>query len=402
MSRTAESTIKGFLYQFQKTIKEILDSSYDDIITVEGIVEDVDVDHADGSTTATQCKYHESVGNFITSLIYKPLVQMAAHYAENNTADITYRLFVHVPSESISSRRITSSELDAALASSNSSLQSTIRRIPSTINKVDFLNRLTLEFGESIDSLSDSIKETLSDIEIPNSDVESILYPNAINFIARMSCGDTVQERTITRGDFEQFLSSSNSTAISRWTLALKSKKQLLTSKKKQLAQYLSQNSRERCIYISKLQIPDFNNRIVVFINNFLAKYHTKALHTKTPIFAFDCNIDELNEITYRLHQKNITVSTGYVGSTFDVGYLFRTPIQPSTRSLVAQREFQIRLISTQEHPEALNHRKCDDLFFICKDRPTGVDCTDIETSDIGVPNFSELEYVLSIRNDYE
>ncbi|EPE2651041.1 hypothetical protein ACSG7X_002766 [Vibrio fluvialis] len=48
MSRTAESTIKGFLYQFQKTIKEILTAPFDSSITVEGIVEDVDIDHIDG------------------------------------------------------------------------------------------------------------------------------------------------------------------------------------------------------------------------------------------------------------------------------------------------------------------------------------------------------------------
>lgn len=402
MSRTAESTIKGFLYQFQKTIKAILESSYDDIITVEGIVEDVDVLHADGSTTAIQCKYHESVEVFITSLIYKPLLQMAANYSSNPVANITYRLFIHVQNQDNISRNITEAELNSALESTNVKFQPTIRLIAEDFDKADFLNKLTLEFGESIDDLSNSIKELLAEIDIKNSDVENILYPNSINHIARVSCGDTPQSREINRQDFESFLSSSNSTAISKWTLALNTKRQLLTSKRKQLSQYLSLNSRERYFYLSKDQLLNFNEGIVVFISNYLAKYHTKALHLKTPTFVFDCELDVLLEIQSRLFRKSIKVCTGYIGTKFEVHEFFREPISRNSRSLVNDREFQIRILSYKEQPDAVNHRKCDDLFFVCKNKPNQIDCADIETSEIGVPNFSELEFVLNIRKEYE
>jgi hypothetical protein len=402
MSRTAESTIKGFLYQFQKTIKAILESSYDDTITVEGIVEDVDVCHLDGSTTAIQCKYHESVEAFSKSLIYKPLLQMAENYSSNPAAGITYRLFVHVQNEDHISRSITNAELTSALGSANAKLQATINRIPANFDKADFLTKLTLEFGESIDDLSLSIKSLLEDIEIQNSDVENILYPNSINHIARLSCGDTPESREINRLEFESFLSTSNSTAISKWTLALKTKRQLLTTKRKQLSQYLSQNSRERCFYLSKDQLVDFNDGVVVFIGNFLAKYHIKALHRKTPVFVFDCDLTELHEIEHRLFTKGIKVCAGYIGSKFEVQEFFRDPIRKNTRSLVNEREFQIRILSYGEQPDAVNYRKCDDLFFVCKNKPEQINCDDIEVSEIGVPNFSELEYVLSIRNEYE
>lgn len=44
MSRVADSTIQGFLYQFNITLQEILRSSEDDEITVEGIIEDIDIE----------------------------------------------------------------------------------------------------------------------------------------------------------------------------------------------------------------------------------------------------------------------------------------------------------------------------------------------------------------------
>jgi hypothetical protein len=327
---------------------------------------------------------------------------MAENYSSNPAADITYRLFVHVQNQDQISRSITEAELNSALRSTNAKLQPTINRISGDFDKTDFLTKLTLEFGESIDDLSLSIKSLLEEIEIQNSDVENILYPNAINHIARISCGDTPESREINRSEFERFLSTSNSTAISKWTLALKTKRQLLTTKRKELSQYLSRNSRERCFYLSKDQLIDFNDGVVVFISNFLAKYHTKALHLKTPVFVFDCDFDELNEIQHRLFLKGIRVCAGYIGSKFEVQEFFREPIRKSSRSLVNEREFQIRILSYGDQPEAVNYRKCDDLFFVCKHKPEQIDFVDIEMTEIGVPNFSELEYVLSIRNEYE
>ena len=41
--RQADSTIKGYLYQFNKSILEILKAEDDDIITLEGVIEDIDI-----------------------------------------------------------------------------------------------------------------------------------------------------------------------------------------------------------------------------------------------------------------------------------------------------------------------------------------------------------------------
>ncbi|MFY2825105.1 hypothetical protein [Ruegeria sp. MALMAid1280] len=43
MPRTTHHTIQGFLYQFLKTLKEILAADNDQTITVEGIVKDIEV-----------------------------------------------------------------------------------------------------------------------------------------------------------------------------------------------------------------------------------------------------------------------------------------------------------------------------------------------------------------------
>ena len=50
MSRAADYTIKGFLYQFNKTLLDILNSPDGSNITVEGIVEDVEIETSSGMT----------------------------------------------------------------------------------------------------------------------------------------------------------------------------------------------------------------------------------------------------------------------------------------------------------------------------------------------------------------
>ncbi|MOA38462.1 hypothetical protein D3C78_1601500 [compost metagenome] len=59
MGRSADYTIQGFLYQFNQTLAELLKAADDAEITIEGIVEDIEVATFSG-TKAIQCKYHET------------------------------------------------------------------------------------------------------------------------------------------------------------------------------------------------------------------------------------------------------------------------------------------------------------------------------------------------------
>ena len=62
MDRVASSTIKGFLYQFNVTLEELLNSDSEEIF-VEGRIEDIDIID-ESNLKAIQCKYHESQEKF--------------------------------------------------------------------------------------------------------------------------------------------------------------------------------------------------------------------------------------------------------------------------------------------------------------------------------------------------
>ncbi|MCX2584525.1 DUF4297 family anti-phage-associated protein [Pedobacter sp. MR22-3] len=92
--RTAIDTIKGYFYQFDYAISELLELDLDtDTIIIEGI-EDVDVSTATDEL-AIQCKYYAKT-EYNHSVIAKPIRLMLDHYKEvtnGNKKRINYKLY---------------------------------------------------------------------------------------------------------------------------------------------------------------------------------------------------------------------------------------------------------------------------------------------------------------------
>lgn len=403
--RTADSTIKGFLYQFNKTLLEVTQADDDEIITVEGLVEDIDIYSADGSLRAIQCKYHESQDKFTSSLIYKPLLQMAEAFSKNSKnskKEIEYTIFLHVPNEKLGVRNVEKIMLDEAMATDNKSLTKIVARIENNFDADKFLKNAKIEFGISIDELEVEVKKSLGKYKLTGSDIDTLLYPNAITKISKLSSLKSEADRKISNDDLRKYLSSVTSTAISKWTLSLKNRKEILSQTKKQLENSFSQNSRERCFYFDINEIEDFDKKIVVFIDNYLDKYHSKPSHLKTPIFAVNIDFSSIKDIQYRLFKKGIKANTGLVGDVFEVESFYKEPIQIIQKSKIENREFDLRLLALSSEQHAINHRKGDDLYLVCSSPPECIETTDINYYQVGTNNFNELEYVVSLRNNHE
>lgn len=93
-TRSATATIAGYIYQFDYTIKCLLNLSNDnDSIDIENI-EDIDI-HSCTEDTAVQCKYYAGT-EYNHSIIAKPIRLMLNHYlaVKNGTAQaIDYKLY---------------------------------------------------------------------------------------------------------------------------------------------------------------------------------------------------------------------------------------------------------------------------------------------------------------------
>ena len=93
--RQADSTIKGYLYQFNKSIYEILLLEDEASITLEGAIEDIDV-LSPTSLTTIQCKYHEDKKYQISSVAV-PILEMLCNFCETSYLgkDVKYILYAY-------------------------------------------------------------------------------------------------------------------------------------------------------------------------------------------------------------------------------------------------------------------------------------------------------------------
>ena len=187
MSRTADYTIQGFLYQFNKTLLEVLRSPDGAEITVEGIIEDIEV-ATPSIVIAIQCKYHEAHEQFTPSAIFKPLLQMMQHFQNNPGNKIKYVLFSHFPNQpATSDSPIGKAEFEAALASKNKELDKYTEYLRDKIDLDLFIPQFSLQFGPSFDALVAEVCLALQDAGISESDIDTLAYTNAIHTIASLS-----------------------------------------------------------------------------------------------------------------------------------------------------------------------------------------------------------------------
>jgi hypothetical protein len=401
MARAADYTIQGFLYQFNKTALEILKAEDNEVITVEGIVEDIEVTSS-ASLTAIQCKYHEASTTFTPSMVYKPLLQMLKHFSDNTNTQIRYVLFAHFPNVGTPPPAVAKATLQAALASKDKDLRKHVEAVPADINLDDFLARFTMEFGPSYDDIAKEASTELVANGIPAGDIETLAYPNTIHLIAMLSVHHDAATRQITKKEFLLQLNTIRTTAITRWTLALKTRKKLLEAKRRQLKAHLDKNARLRYFIVDPGSIEDYESEIVLFISDFIEKYHFKPSHISTPILCLCDGRNGVEDIQRRLFEKSIVAEDGYIGGVFQESRFFREPMSSKKTGSGLQREFSLRILSWDNHGRVLNNKKCDDLFIIGEPGCDSLDTVDVNVERLAGATMKEIKYVLGVSNVYE
>lgn len=433
MNREADYTIKGFLYQFNVTLEQLLLSSDGSSTTVEGIIEDIDI-KTPIDTKAIQCKYHETKDNFTLSEITKPILQMLVHYSQNKNADIQYILYAHFPNEKLGEKSLKKTEIERILETKNQKyISSYISKIkPTTDSEIntllakpkktsndlstikdhyltnsaltlnikidDFLcsSRFKFIIGKTLDGVvNDTTKLLAEKANLSSKDVEELFYPNAIQIIANKSIIHDSSDRIIDKESLIRELESTKKIAISRWTKELQTYNQLLKKRRTHLKSNLQQNHRLRYFLFEENEIEDFENKIVNFITDYLSKYHHKIkLHSQTPVFCIKTNkIALISTIESRLFSKGVRVETGYKGEKF-----FQEAFLQEPQRIIKDSWFQfhLRLCSlTPETTEILNEKKCHDFFYIGKEIDLNLDLQDVNIEHIDVSDFKELKYLL-------
>ena len=400
MPRSADYTIQGFLYQFNKSIIELLDSSSDEEVMLEGIIEDIEI-KGQSSIRAIQCKYHEAQEKYTLSKIYKPILQMMESYITYPNSQINYIIYAYFPSESNGTViSLTETELSSVLNTTDKDYKSLIEKIQENINLQEFSKHLIIKFGDSFDGLVRSVKAELIRNGFIESDIEFLTYPNAINEIAQRSIRHDPEERKIRKVDFVSTLKAIKKIAVTKWTLSLKTKAQILLAKRKQLKHGLDINTRQRIFVFDQNSIDDFDEQIVIFINEYLQKYHYKPAHIKTPLFCFNLDNTKVTEIHGRLYKKGVIANIGSIGVCFDDAYFLKEPMISRSKTGNVTREFNLRLATWDCVKQLMSKFSADDIFIIGDNDLTEVSFEDVNVEYLSGTSMQEIKYLFGVKND--
>lgn len=350
--RQADSTIRGYLYQFNKSILEILRLSEDDSITLEGTIEDIDI-LSPTSATTIQCKYHEDKKYQISSVAV-PIIEMLCSYCESSYIgkDIKYFLYAYF-SENVDSiemsdfvnflnstqdkdilikyfHRIYSVPDSTILSIANKGKKNASDKeklatyykanrvsLSLRVNISDFWACFKYIKAEKFDELKESVIRELGKITDQDTAV-AIYYPNAFSYVALLSAKPDVKDRTVVRSDLINFLAQQKTILLNKWTLEATGRKKLLKSKKDILASLFATNPDVRAFVFSDEFLKRNSGTIIPFIREYISKYFKKPKLQKPPVFVFGDNcFDLMQNVIIELYKYQQSVNTGLVGMQF-------------------------------------------------------------------------------------
>jgi hypothetical protein len=176
-----------------------------------------------------------------------------------------------------------SEDIENIFSSRNQEFQPYISKLRGRVNIEDFLQHFTFVFAQPFDGLVKDVYEAFTKNNFSDTDIEALIYPNAIQEIANLSIKHDVDERIITKPLLLERLRTIKTTAVSKWTLALKSRGKVLLARRNQLKHNLSKNSRLRYFIFFKdsfrIWIPISYSLLLIILENTIINRIIYVLH---------------------------------------------------------------------------------------------------------------------------
>jgi len=427
--RQADSAIRGYLYQFNKSIYEILQLADGAEITLEGVIEDIDIQSL-SSTTTIQCKYHEDK-KFKISDVAAPILEMFSHYCECNALGksvsyILYAYYVDNPNsidlDSILGFLSTTKDkdiqtkyfhriytipdegvLNLALKSQKSkdekqtlfdyytnNREKLVLKVPIR----NFWNKFTYIPAEQFDVLQQAVIKEFSTI-VDEDTAKNLYYPNAFSYVAHLSAKENVADRIVSKTTMLSYLSEQRSVLLSKWTLAAMDRSKVLKDKKEYLSGSFAGNTGIRAFVFSDAFLELNKTQILPFLLEYLGKYFKKPKLQQQPIFIFGSGHTALQQsVILGLYQYQKKVNTGMVGSSFvEDTFVNSTDCSPDyVCKIASEKDITVNILE-----------KChvNQFYIVGKAREAfNSPCYFVETLD--VENINSLKYLIGLVKKLE
>ena len=360
--RSAISTIKGYFYQFDKSILEILEQSNEtDMVTIEGI-EDIDIENSD-ERNFIQCKYYEKT-DFDNSIIRKPIQLMFRHYLENRTEpkdkNFTYRLYgyykkgheklLELTTENLKTYFLDFSKFGVIDESGNSNYQIKNKKGEVIFEETvedddieDFKNHLFIDikadsYENQIEKIKSKIQNDLSDYS--EEDIE-LIYFNALKIIKDLACEHNIEKRQISKKEFWDRIKTKNY-YFERWMSELLEWEDYKKIIHKKYFPRVSNLSPAHRFFILDCQGESVNN--VKNVISEISRKYSRLIHQFSPyVYLYNTlNVDFVTELKEKLYED---------GCFFKDGFPFKNSKFRFQEMLIKPDKFNGISVRILEHP---------------------------------------------------
>ena len=229
-SRDATATIRGYIYQFDATIRAILKLPKGEQLDVEA-VEDFDIG-GDDPTDLFQCKYY-AAHRLTPAVLRDAILPMLKGFLLLDTSarkKRCFHLYGYYKDSTPGASHPTLQELQAALVQRKRVKKAGGATVTHTTNFQEalgatdadlnlFAKRLTIHIGEEYEEHKrQTVAELKSALKVSTVEAREHLYPSALSLITALATGDTLAKRRTTKTEFcSQLLPSQ--TLLSTWLL---------------------------------------------------------------------------------------------------------------------------------------------------------------------------------------
>lgn len=351
VTRSANATILGYIYQFDFTIKSLLNLYNEDgYIDVENI-EDVDI-HSCAEDSVIQCKYYAGT-EYNHSIIAKPIRFMLKHYndVKNGTSiSVNYKLYgfyksgqdklsLPISVESLKTHFLTYTEkgmkhkLYEDLNLSDSELSDFLCFL--------YVDIFAEEYSFQFNNIINDLKRTFSCDEF---EAEHYYYNNALKIVSHLATQSDVNERKISKKEFLQRINKKE-ILFNMWFLQSKGEREHYKRLRKQ---YFSQfNTNERFFLVeiengySKADLKD----LILTISRKWTKISKREVNTFCPyIYINGIEETDLIELKTELSKDDLRLIDGYdfKGASFSH--------QSITQLANYNNQIKLKIIDTQEN----------------------------------------------------
>jgi len=345
--------IKGFEYQIDKSLIEILSTvNEDDYVSIEHI-QDID-----SEVFVTQVKYKETA-KFVPSSIKKPIVQLFEEFKLNTSK--SYILYCHFNDLNGYDKNIT---IDKILGSDKNKY--------SDADKKAFRKKLTIDFSSDFQTQFEGVIDKLVQLDLATSKEHAIItYGNLVDYIRKKIIDNppgNEADRKCSRKEISDLIKSNKRIVFNSALIEYNGRKKYLSYIKEQVAP-LNKKRNNALIFGAVRKSTTLN--LVDLISGFISKYFYRATYDIKPLIII-VQEEDLGEIKKHLIEQGILFNDGYESIGFNEQVFFSKPIinkktsgnGRATQSL-DKISFKVRLISIKTFEKISAHSFLPDRCYL-------------------------------------